>query len=99
MFDFIFDNVYGWWALAALAVAVCGFAAWYFPPLRGVAIAVGAVVLAAAGIYTKGQRDRAAEEKRKRDAAVRKAQDDYRRIDEKPGSVADTQDKMNKGRF
>lgn len=99
MFDFIFDNLYGWWGLATLTVGVCGLLAWWFPPLRGIAVAVGAAVVAAASIYTKGQSDRAAEEKRKRDAAVDRARSDYQKIDQRPDSVKGTQDKMNKGKF
>ena len=49
----------GWLGLTAVIVAGCAAIAWFFPPLRRIAAEVAAVAIAAASIYTKGNRDEA----------------------------------------
>lgn len=99
MFDFIFDHLWGWIGLTGVIVAGCVAVMIMFPRFRGVALTIASAALAATSIYAKGQSDRAAEEKRKRDAAVDRARADYQKIDDRPDSVKSTTDKLKKGRF
>lgn len=57
--EHVFSSLTGWLGITGVVVVVCGLVAWFFPPFRRLAIEIGAVALAAATIYTKGNRDEA----------------------------------------
>lgn len=59
MMDFIFGTLWGWVGTAVLVVLACIAVGYFFPPFRRIAIEIAAVVIAAASIYTKGNRDEA----------------------------------------
>lgn len=59
MSGFLFNTIYGWIGTAGLVVAACAVVAWYFPPFRQAAISIAGVVITAAAIYAKGNRDEA----------------------------------------
>lgn len=88
MLDFIIQHflssVAGWLGLTGIVVVVMFAVAWFIPPLRPYAIAAAGTMIAFATIYTKGSRDRAALEKRRKDEAVKRAQADYAAIDKRP---------------
>lgn len=67
-----FSSLWGIIGTTALIVIACGVVAWFVPPLRKLALMVGGVVLAAASIYTKGNRDEARKWKEAEDRAVDK---------------------------
>ena len=99
MMHFIFDNLWGWLSVTAIVVLACGAVAYFFPPLRRLAIEVALVVLAATSIYTKGNRDRAALEQKRKDEAVRKAQADYAKINERKDSPDTVAKRLRDGSF
>lgn len=99
MLDFIFNNIYGWIGLAGIIVVTCVALGIIFPSLRGAAVAVATVAVAAAGIYAKGQRDRAALEKKRRDAAVDEVQKKYTKIDKRKDTEDDLDKKLRRGDF
>lgn len=91
MMHVIFDSIWGWLGVTTIIVIACGVVAWFIPPLRRIALEVGGVALAVGTIYAKGNRDRAALEQKRKDEAVRKAQADYAKINERkdtPDTVA-----------
>ena len=57
MWEFLFSSLWGWIGVTGVVVIICGAVAWFVPPLRNAAIAVAGAMLAATGIYTKGQYD------------------------------------------
>ena len=99
MWDFLFHSLAGWLGITGIIVVICGVVAWFFPPLRRIAIEVGAVVLAAAALYAQGSRDRAALEQRRKDEAVAKARKEYDQIDARPDTPADVADRLRKHGF
>lgn len=99
MMHFIFDTMFGWWGVAGLAVAGCIVVGYFIPSLRLTMLAIAGVFLSSASIYSKGNRDRAALEKRRRDAAVKKAQDDYADIENRPDTPASVSKRLRDGSF
>lgn len=98
MFDFDF-GLFGWLGLGGGTVAIALAVAWFFPPFRRIALMVAGVALAAASIYAKGNRDRAALEAKRKEEAVRKAQEDYAKIDARPDDPDDVAKRMRRGDF
>ena len=99
MMQAIFDSLWGWIGIAGVIVICCGVVAWFVPPLRNLAVAIGGVAIAAASIYSKGSRDRAALEKRRREEAIAKAQEKYKEIDKRPDSIEDVKRRLKDGTF
>jgi hypothetical protein len=60
IWNFLFHSMWGAIGGTALIVVACVAVGYFFPPLRRIAIEVAGVALAAATIYTKGNRDEAA---------------------------------------
>lgn len=96
MFDF---SLFGWLGLGGGVVAAGLAVAWFFPPFRNIALTVAAGALAAGGIYAKGNRDRAALEKKRRDDAVEKARTDYAKIDARPDDPDAVDKRLRNGDF
>lgn len=99
MWHFIFDTLWGWWGVAGVAVAVCIGLSILFPSMRLPLLSAMGVVLTAASLVTKGARDEAAREKRRKDAAVKKATEDYAKIDARPDTPDDVAKRMRDGSF
>lgn len=99
MLDWLFSSLTGWLGIAGMIAVGCFAVAWFIPPLRNAAMAVAGVVLSAAAIYAKGNRDRAKLEQRRKDEAVRKARAEYDRIERRPDTPADVEKRLKDGTF
>jgi hypothetical protein len=99
MIDFLFSTVWGWIGIAGVIAVACMAVAWFVPPLRTVALAVGGAAIAAATIYTKGSRDRAALEQKRKDEAVKKAREKFDAIDARPDDPKTVKDRLDRGTF
>jgi membrane protein implicated in regulation of membrane protease activity len=86
MWHFIFDTLWGWWGVAGAVVIACAALGYLFPTLRLQLFGVAGVVLASASLVTKGARDEAAREKRRRDEAVKKLGGEYDEIEKRTDS-------------
>ena len=99
MMDFIFGTLWGWWGVAGIAVLIAIVVGYFVPSLRLAMLGVAGVVISSATIYTKGNRDRAALEKRRQEEAVRNVQSKYDAIDKRPRPPGSTADKLRDGSF
>lgn len=99
MFDFIFSTVWGWIGTAGLIVIVCLVAGYLFPRLRVAALAIGAAAIYAASIYSKGSRDRARIEARRKEEAVARARKAYDAINKRPDTADDVVKRMRNNDF
>lgn len=99
MMDFIFGTVWGWVGTAGVVVLICAVVAYFLPQTRLTMLAIAGVFVSAASIYTKGSRDRAALEQRRKEAAVKKAKDDYAKIDARPDTPGTARKRMSDGSF
>jgi hypothetical protein len=97
--EWFFDYVYGWSGVVGITIVACIIVGLIFPQFRLYAAAVGAGALAMAGVYAKGQRDRAEIERRRKEQAVAKAQKDYDTIEKRPDKPSDVQKRMKRGDF
>lgn len=95
----LIDPLWGWTGVAIAVVVGCVAVAMVFPPLRGIALAVGAAAIAALSIYAKGSRDAAKRKQAQWDKAERdsikrgnKARSDAKR-DVDAGRVRDPHDR------
>lgn len=95
----IFSSMWGWIGTAGVVVIISLAVAWFIPPLRQLAVAVAGIAVAAATIYSKGSRDRAALEARRKEEAVRKAQESYGQIDKRPDSSDSVRNRLDSGSF
>lgn len=89
LWHFLFETAAGWISTTVLIVAGCAALGYFFPPLRRIAFEVAAVAVAATAIYTKGNRDRAATEQRRRDEAVSNLEKHYEEIERRSDSKSD----------
>lgn len=99
MWDFLFNSLWGWLGIAGITVVGAFAVAWFFPPFRSMALAVAASAAGAAAIYTKGNRDRAALEERRKEAAIAEAKEKYDEIDKRVDTPADVADRLRKHGF
>jgi hypothetical protein len=99
MIDFLFNSLWGWWGVTGLVVVGCAVVFYLFPQWRTHMVAIAGAALAAAGLVTKGHRDRAKIEQKRKDDAVKKAQDAYDKIDKRPDTPSDVERKMRDGTF
>jgi len=99
MWEFLFSSLWGWIGVTGVVVIICGAVAWFVPPLRGYALMAAGTALALTGIYTKGHRDRAALEARRKEEAVRRAQAEYDKINKRPDTPADVEKRLSNGTF
>lgn len=67
----LWHSVTGLLGLGGLTIIVLAAIAWFFPPLRRIAIEIGMAILAVGSIYAKG----ASDEKRKRELLEKQAAD------------------------
>lgn len=95
----IFDSVWGWAGAAGIIVIGAIAIGYLFPQLRVTAVAVAGVAIAIAAIYTKGSKDRAALEQKRKETTVKRIQDKYQKIDERKTKEQDVYDRLKKGTF
>lgn len=98
MFDWI-DPLYGWLGLGTISVAGLFVIAYFVPPLRNAAIAAAGVIMAAAAVYAKGNRDRAKLEQKRKDEAVRKVKVKYDEIDKRKDTPDSVDKRLRDGNF
>lgn len=94
-----FSSMLGWLGVTGVVVLICGVVAWFVPPLRAPALAIAGVMISLATIYSKGNRDRAALEARRKEEAVRKAKVEYDAIDKRPDTPDDVSRRLRDGSF
>lgn len=99
MWNVIFGSMWGWIGTAGVVVLICIVLGYFFPSFRVIGLAIAGVVISAASIYSKGSRDRAALEAKRRDEAVRKAQKDYADIDARPDTGDSVAKRLRDGTF
>lgn len=99
MWHFIFETLWGWWGVAGVVVIACGVVAYLIPQFRIYALAVAGVFISAATIYTKGNRDRAKLENKRKEEAVAKARKDYADIEARPDTPDTVSKRLRDGSF
>ena len=99
MWDFIFSSVWGWIGTAGIVVIASLVVGYFFPQFRIYALGVIGIVVSAATIYTKGSRDRAALENRRKEEAVRKANAAFDKIDARPDTPDSVAKRLRDGSF
>jgi hypothetical protein len=99
MLDWIFHSVAAQLSIAAIIVIACLAGAWFLPPFRRWFIGAASLVIAAGAIYAKGARDQAKSDKAKRDKAVKKAEEDYAKIDARPDDAGTVDKRLRDGSF
>lgn len=99
MIDWYISSPTALMSTVAIILAACGAVAWYVPPLRRAAIGVAIVTASLAAAYMKGNRDRAALERRRNDEAVRKVQKKYDAINKRKDTPADVKKRLDRGTF
>jgi len=99
MIDFFLHSLWGWIGLGGVIIIICGVVAWFIPGFRLVAIEIAGGILAATAIYAKGAKDAEALEAAKKEAAVKKAQEDYAKIDSRPDTDNDVDKRLRDGSF
>ena len=85
--DFILNTIFGWIGVAGLICIACVVVGIYFPSLRKYAIALAAIAVSFASIYSKGWQDHKAREDAKKERAVRKIEEEYNEINSRPDDV------------
>ena len=88
-----------WLGLGGAGIAGLLALAYFVPSFRKYALIAAAGLAAIMTAYTKGNRDRAALEARRKEEAVRKAQKDYAKIDARPDDPASVAKRMRDGSF
>ena len=99
MWSFIFETLWGWWGVAGAVVIGCAIIGYFVPSLRLTMLAIGGAFIAGASIYTKGNRDRAALEARRKEEAVAKAREKYDEIDKRPDTPSGASKRLRDGNF
>jgi len=99
MAEWFWHSTVAWIGLSGLIVIACLAVAWFIPPLRRLAIEAAVVVGSAAALYAKGSADRAAEERKKSDAAVKRNQEKFEKIDARPDTDDDVDKRLRDGKF
>jgi len=95
----LFSSLWGWLSLTSIIVIIAGLVFWFVPSQRWPALVTGLAAIFTGFVYAKGQRDRAALEKRRRDEAVRRNQAEYDRINKRPDTPADVEKRLRDGTF
>ena len=99
MIHFIFGTVWGWVGTAGLIVVAAIVVGYFFPSLRWQAVVAAAVAITEAYIYTKGSRDRAALEERRKEEAIKAVKEKYDEIDSHPSTPGTVSDELRNHRF
>lgn len=99
MFSWILDHYIATLSLATLFVIGCGAVAWFFPPLRRLAIEAAVLVIGALAIFTRGYMTAKKEERAKDEKMVKKAQEKFDEIERRPDTDSDLDKRLRDGRF
>lgn len=99
MAEFFFHSTSGWLTVAGLIIAALAAVAWFVPLFRRWAIEGIVIVAGASAIYLKGVADRSKREKELKDAAVKKNQDAFDKIDARPDTPSDVDKRLRDGSF
>jgi len=99
MWHFIFETLWGWWGVAGLVVVGCVVVGYFIPSLRLAALAVGGVFISGATIFSKGYAARAKLEAARKEEAVRKAREDYDKIDKRNDTPDTVSKRLGDGTF
>lgn len=99
MLHFIFETLWGWWGVAGITVIVCVVVGYFVPSLRLAMLAVAGAALSMATAFTKGYNARGKLETKRKEAAVKKAKEDYAKIDARPDTPADVSKRLRDGSF
>lgn len=99
MWHFLFSTVWGWLSITGIVVIVCGVVAWLIPSLRLTMLAVAGAVVTVTAAYTKGKRDQAALEQRRKEAAIAAVKARYDKIRKTPSTHADVEKSLKDGTF
>jgi cytochrome b subunit of formate dehydrogenase len=99
MLDFLWNSLWGWIGITGVIVIAAVAVAWFIPAFRNIALAVAGGAIAATTIYTKGSRDRAALEQRRKEEAVKKIQERYDAIDKRKDDDKSVEDRLDRGNF
>jgi hypothetical protein len=93
------DWLWVWLGLGGASIGGLLALAWFFPPLRKYALLAAGVLATLLAAYSKGSRDRAALERKRRDQAVDKARSAYDKIDTRPDDDRTVDERLRRGRF
>lgn len=99
MLSWILDHYIATLSLTVLIVIGCGAVAWFFPPLRRLAIEVGVLVAAAATIFTRGYLTAKREREAKDEREAKRRQEEFDKIDRRPDTDSDLDRKLRDGKF
>ena len=99
MAEWLWHSTLAWVGMSTLIVIGCLAVAWFIPPLRRLAVEAAVVVGSAALLYAKGSADRASEERKKSDAAVKRNQEQFNKIDARPDTDDDVDKRLRDGSF
>ncbi len=99
MLDFLWHSAAAQLGLAGLVVAGALAVAWFVPPFRRLALMIAGIAFSAATIYAKGAKDRANLENRRKEEAVRRAQEGFSKIDARPDTPDDAARRLRDGSF
>lgn len=99
MLSWIWHSTFALIGLSGLAVAGLLVLAWFVPPVRRLALEAAAIIFAAGAIYAKGAKDRADLETKRKEEAVRKAQEAYDKIDKRPDTTDDVTKRLRNDDF
>ena len=99
MIQTLWNSSVAWFGIGGSLVLAAAAVAYFFPPFRKQAIAVGAGILGVLAIYGKGAADAKRKDRERRDAAANKIQDKYREIDARPVDDKSVIDDMRNGKY
>lgn len=91
IWDYLWNSLWGWLGLGGAIVAGALAVAWFFPPLRNIALTVAAGVAGAVAIYTKGSADAARRKQKEWDDA------ENRMVDKGNQARADAERAVDRG--
>lgn len=99
MTEWLFHSTAGWLGVTGIIIVICGVVFWFVPFLRRWAVEIALLVIGATAIYLKGVADRSKLEKEKKDAAVKRNQDAFDKIDRRPDTTNDVDKRLRNGSF
>jgi Flp pilus assembly protein TadB len=99
MAEWLFHSTSGWITVSTLVIVICGVVAWFVPFLRRWAIEIIVLIVGATALYLRGVADRAKREKEMKDAAVKRNQEKFDKIDARPDTDGDVNKRLRDGSF
>jgi hypothetical protein len=99
MFSWILDHYIATLSVSTLFVIGCGAVAWFFPPLRRLAVEAAVLVIGALAIFTRGYMTAKREDRERSEKAVKKAQEKFDEIERRPDTNSDLDKRLRDGKF